>query len=139
MELTHHSRLGTTLGVSSWRTHNGGTGEVQQRKTRQGAEIYAREPCPTLYPGVVVGDEEDGKKTSHRADNTTQLTKRARDTKQKRERKDETYRDKRMRQAKGEKGTRIVSDTPERKIGGGEWVTPAQKEDTAARNLLGGQ
>eukprot|EP00965_Chrysotila_dentata_P219107 6190937-Pleurochrysis_carterae.AAC.1 len=46
-----------------------------------------------------------------------------------------------MRLAKGVEGTiRIVSDTPERKTGRGEWeMRPTRKEDTAARKLLGGQ
>eukprot|EP00965_Chrysotila_dentata_P234911 6200436-Pleurochrysis_carterae.AAC.2 len=44
-----------------------------------------------------------------------------------------------MKLAKGEDSMRIVSDTPERKIGGREWEMLPRKEDTAARKLLGGQ
>eukprot|EP00965_Chrysotila_dentata_P111860 3699343-Pleurochrysis_carterae.AAC.1 len=43
-----------------------------------------------------------------------------------------------MRLAKGENGTRVVSDVPERKIGRGGEMLPRQ-EDIAARRFLGGQ
>eukprot|EP00965_Chrysotila_dentata_P005071 166049-Pleurochrysis_carterae.AAC.3 len=50
-----------------------------------------------------------------------QLTDRARNNKHRQERRNETQRKKRMRLAKGEDGTRVVSDMPELKIGGGKW------------------
>eukprot|EP00965_Chrysotila_dentata_P059356 1969710-Pleurochrysis_carterae.AAC.1 len=68
----------------------------------------------------------------------TRLTERARDNKNKQDRKGETYGEKRARLASGGEGTRLVSDKPTRKEGGGEWEIPAGREDTVARKLLGG-
>eukprot|EP00965_Chrysotila_dentata_P175861 5805463-Pleurochrysis_carterae.AAC.1 len=68
----------------------------------------------------------------------TRLTERARNNKQKKERKGETYAEKRTRLASGGKGSRLVSDEPTRKDGGGEWEEPARREDTEARRLLEG-
>eukprot|EP00965_Chrysotila_dentata_P112202 3709294-Pleurochrysis_carterae.AAC.1 len=68
-----------------------------------------------------------------------QLTDRARDNKHRQDRRNESQKEKRMRLAKGGEGTRIVSDKPERKMGGGEWKMLLRQEDTAAKKLLRGQ
>eukprot|EP00965_Chrysotila_dentata_P249600 6208978-Pleurochrysis_carterae.AAC.5 len=98
-----------------------------------------RELHPTLYPGEVVGRPEAGEETRIRGRNMARLTERARDNKHKQERSGETYGKKRARLAKGGEGSRLVSDKPTRKEGGGEWEIPARREDTVARKLLGGQ
>eukprot|EP00965_Chrysotila_dentata_P004010 130375-Pleurochrysis_carterae.AAC.1 len=66
------------------------------------------------------------------------LTDRAKANRQRRERK-ETHEDKRIRLAKGEKGTRRVSERPEHRPGGGEWELPPGRTDITARELIGGQ
>eukprot|EP00965_Chrysotila_dentata_P260353 6213875-Pleurochrysis_carterae.AAC.1 len=85
------------------------------------------------------GDAETNRGTGRCRQNMGQLTDRARNNKHRQERRNETQREKRMRLAKGENGRRVVSDVPERKIGGGEWEMLPRQEDTAARRLLGGQ
>eukprot|EP00965_Chrysotila_dentata_P102562 3385922-Pleurochrysis_carterae.AAC.1 len=123
-------------------TYSRGTGGDSQENIRiseETAETRVREPYPTLYPGEVVGDTETNKEAGRRRQNMGQLTDRAWNNKHRQERRSETQREKRMRLAKGEDGTRVVSGAPERKIGGGWWDMPPRQEDTAARRLLGGQ
>eukprot|EP00965_Chrysotila_dentata_P213555 6187691-Pleurochrysis_carterae.AAC.1 len=64
------------------------------------------------------------------------LTDRARTDQHRRERKEETHKNKRTRLASGENSTRRVSEQPEQRLGGGEWEL---KVDIAARRLLGGR
>eukprot|EP00965_Chrysotila_dentata_P208011 6184462-Pleurochrysis_carterae.AAC.1 len=94
----------------------GGDGQGKRilRINEETAETRVREPYPTLYPGEIVGD--------------TETRKEERDAE-----------GKRMRLAKEEDGTRVVSDAPERKIGRGKWEMLPRQEDTAARRLLSGQ
>eukprot|EP00965_Chrysotila_dentata_P059712 1980950-Pleurochrysis_carterae.AAC.1 len=68
-----------------------------------------------------------------------ELTDRARANQHKQERREETYKNKRIHLAKGREGTRKVSERPEHRLGGGEWKLPPQKEDIVARKLMGGQ
>eukprot|EP00965_Chrysotila_dentata_P141759 4685256-Pleurochrysis_carterae.AAC.3 len=103
----------------------------------EGGEIKDRERHPTLYPGEVVSSVETDEKPDTRGRNMAQLPNRARNNRHKQERKSETHWEKRIRLAKREEGSRLVSDRPERKAGGG-WELPARTEDTAARRLLGG-
>eukprot|EP00965_Chrysotila_dentata_P026231 869965-Pleurochrysis_carterae.AAC.1 len=67
------------------------------------------------------------------------LTDRAKANQHRRERKGETYEDKRIRLAKGEDGTGRVSERPEHRPGGGEWKLPPSRTDISARKLIGGQ
>eukprot|EP00965_Chrysotila_dentata_P181175 5981039-Pleurochrysis_carterae.AAC.1 len=67
------------------------------------------------------------------------LTDRAKANQQRRERKGETYESKRIRLAKGEDGTRRVSERPEHRPGGREWELPPSRTDISARKLIGGQ
>eukprot|EP00965_Chrysotila_dentata_P118790 3927968-Pleurochrysis_carterae.AAC.1 len=82
-------------------------------------ETNNREPYPTLYPGEVVEEAGYGGDTERRRRDMQALTNRARTNQHKRERKEETHKEKRLRLAKEETGTRIVSEKPEQKLGGG--------------------
>eukprot|EP00965_Chrysotila_dentata_P019641 652348-Pleurochrysis_carterae.AAC.2 len=75
----------------------------------------------------------------HQRRNMRGLTDRARSNQHRQERKEETYKNKRMRIADGENGTRRVSERPEQKPEGGEWELPPYKEGIAARRLPVGQ
>eukprot|EP00965_Chrysotila_dentata_P156113 5157616-Pleurochrysis_carterae.AAC.1 len=100
----------------------GGRGETTKENAKiDGGEVVAqaREPHPTLYPGEVVGTTETEEEVRRRGRNVTRLTERARNNKQKQERKGETYAEKRTRLAQGGKGSRLVSGKPIRKVGGG--------------------
>eukprot|EP00965_Chrysotila_dentata_P261085 6214132-Pleurochrysis_carterae.AAC.5 len=116
-------------------------GMASENVTGKEARIEAsdREPYPTLYPGEVVGEAEASEEPGrYPRKNMRPLTDRARTNEHRQERKDEKHTEKRIRLAKREDGTRIVSGKSENKIEGGEWETLPRKEDTAARRLLGG-
>eukprot|EP00965_Chrysotila_dentata_P076257 2518656-Pleurochrysis_carterae.AAC.1 len=104
----------------------------EQRK-----ETCSRESYPTLYPGKME-DETEAQEIGRRTRNLRRLTDRARANQYKREKRGETYENKRLRLAKGDNGTRKVSELPEQRTGGGEWEVPTQKTDKDARELLGG-
>eukprot|EP00965_Chrysotila_dentata_P114722 3791689-Pleurochrysis_carterae.AAC.1 len=101
-------------------------------------EIRLREPYPTLYPGEVEGENEEGGESENRRRDRRELTDRARTNQHKRERRRETHYEKRMRLIEGGDSTRKVSDRPEQRPGGGEWVLTTPHEDTEARRLIGG-
>eukprot|EP00965_Chrysotila_dentata_P205272 6182862-Pleurochrysis_carterae.AAC.1 len=103
----------------------------------QREHIRTRESHPTLYPGEVVG--ESGVGTVHKRRNIREFTGRAKANQQKREKKEENNRNKRIRLAEGANGTRKVSERPDPRPGGGEWEMPPHTEDIAARRLIGGQ
>eukprot|EP00965_Chrysotila_dentata_P073554 2429497-Pleurochrysis_carterae.AAC.1 len=105
----------------------------------QREDIRTRESHPTLYPGEVVGESEDGVGTVHKRRNMRELTGRAKGNQQRREKKEETNRNKRIRLAEGENGTRRVSEPPDPRPGGGDWELPPHTEDIAARGLIEGQ
>eukprot|EP00965_Chrysotila_dentata_P124747 4124100-Pleurochrysis_carterae.AAC.1 len=114
-------------------------GISEQRK-----EVSTRETYPTLYPGEVEGENEihiesDRHESDRHRRDMRGLTDRAKANQQRRERKFETYEDKRIRLAKGENGTRRVSERPEHRPEGGEWELPPCRTDTQARKLIGGQ
>eukprot|EP00965_Chrysotila_dentata_P185566 6126475-Pleurochrysis_carterae.AAC.2 len=68
------------------------------------------------------------------------LTDRARANQHRQERKEESYKNKRIRLAEGKNGiTRRVSERPEQRPGGGEWELPPYNEDIATRRVPGGQ
>eukprot|EP00965_Chrysotila_dentata_P069603 2299054-Pleurochrysis_carterae.AAC.2 len=97
-------------------------GETAKENVRIGEEtdeIRVREPYPTLYPGEVTGETETNRGNGRGRPNMGQLTDRARNTKHRQERRNETQREKKMRLAKRENGTRVISNVPEKKIGGG--------------------
>eukprot|EP00965_Chrysotila_dentata_P130447 4313049-Pleurochrysis_carterae.AAC.1 len=68
--------------------------DMQREDTR------TRESHPTLYPGEVVGENEEGAVQKRR--NMRELTGRAKANQQRREKKEETHRNKRIRLAEGE-------------------------------------
>eukprot|EP00965_Chrysotila_dentata_P049860 1652907-Pleurochrysis_carterae.AAC.1 len=110
-------------------------GEISaQRK-----EVGTREIYPTLYPGEVEGENEIQMEPVRQRRDMRRLTDRAKANQQRRERKGETYEGKRTRLAKGENGTRRVSERPEQRPGGGKWELPPSITDTSARKLIGGQ
>eukprot|EP00965_Chrysotila_dentata_P188108 6172543-Pleurochrysis_carterae.AAC.1 len=68
------------------------------------------------------------------------LTDRAKANQHRQERTEETRRNKRIRLANEENGTRTrVLEQPEQRPEGGEWELPPHDADIAARRLLGGQ
>eukprot|EP00965_Chrysotila_dentata_P183007 6043235-Pleurochrysis_carterae.AAC.1 len=77
---------------------------------------------------------ENGQRTR----NMGRLTDRAKANQDRRERKGETHEHKRIRLAKGDYGTRRVSEQPEQRPGGRAWELPTHKTDKEARELLGG-
>eukprot|EP00965_Chrysotila_dentata_P110785 3660955-Pleurochrysis_carterae.AAC.1 len=87
-----------------------GQREVGQRECkdrRQKEEIRIREPHPTLYPGEVEGEnEEGGEPGGHRRRNMRGLTDRAKNNQHRRERREETYKNKKIRLMEGGNGTR---------------------------------
>eukprot|EP00965_Chrysotila_dentata_P187915 6172421-Pleurochrysis_carterae.AAC.1 len=101
-------------------------------------EIGSRESHPTLYPGKVEDENETQEEADRRTRNMRGLTYRAKANQYRKERKGETYENKRLRLARGDQGTRRVSEQPEQRLGGGEWEVPIHKTDTEARELLGG-
>eukprot|EP00965_Chrysotila_dentata_P186976 6171846-Pleurochrysis_carterae.AAC.1 len=105
----------------------------------QKEDIRTRESHPTLYPGEVVGEIEASMEPVRQRRNMRELTGRAKANQQRQKRKEETYKNKRLRLAEGENGTRRVSERPEPRLGGGEWVLPPHMEDIMARRLMGGQ
>eukprot|EP00965_Chrysotila_dentata_P222026 6192721-Pleurochrysis_carterae.AAC.4 len=117
----------------------GRSAEENADTDRQIEETRTKESHPTLYPGEVVGENEaSGEPTRHRR-NMTELTGRAKANQHRKERKEETHKNKRLRLAEGENGTRGVSERPELRPGGGKWVLPPHREDKVARRLMGGQ
>eukprot|EP00965_Chrysotila_dentata_P015316 506666-Pleurochrysis_carterae.AAC.1 len=70
-------------------------------------ETNIRESYPTSYPREVVGEAGNGGVTERRRRDMQVLTNRARTNQHKRERKEETHKEKRTRLAKEETGTRI--------------------------------
>eukprot|EP00965_Chrysotila_dentata_P260029 6213759-Pleurochrysis_carterae.AAC.1 len=104
----------------------------------QREESCNRETYPTLYPGEVEGENEEGVEGVHQSRNKRELTNRARNNQHRRERRNETHYDKKMRIIEGEDGTRRVSDRPEQRPGGGEWELPPLHADTEARRCIGG-
>eukprot|EP00965_Chrysotila_dentata_P107362 3546792-Pleurochrysis_carterae.AAC.1 len=120
------------------RGDRGRSAKENVRIDEQRKEIRIREPHPTLYPGEVEGEDEEGGERAHQRRNNRELTNRARTNQHKRERNGETYYDKKMRSIQGEDGTRKVSDRPEQRHGGGEWEMPPLHEDIEARKLIGG-
>eukprot|EP00965_Chrysotila_dentata_P187422 6172125-Pleurochrysis_carterae.AAC.1 len=108
------------------------------RLDEQKEEICIREPYPTLYPGEVEGESEEGGETGHQRRNMRGLTDRAKRNQQRRARREEGYKNKKIRLMEGGNGTRKVSARPEQRPGGGEWELPTLHVDTAARRLMGG-
>eukprot|EP00965_Chrysotila_dentata_P261219 6214180-Pleurochrysis_carterae.AAC.1 len=98
-----------------------------------------RELHPTLYPGEVVGETEAGGEPARNRRNMKELTGRAKANQHRQDRRENTYKNKRLRIAEEEKGTRRVSERPEPRLGGGDWELPPQREDGVARSLMGGQ
>eukprot|EP00965_Chrysotila_dentata_P111858 3699342-Pleurochrysis_carterae.AAC.1 len=109
---------GECLGYAQ-RGGRGGTAKENMRIREETDEMRVREPYPTLYPGGIAGDAGTNRGTGRGRQNMGQLTDRARNNQHRQKRRNETQREKRMRLAKGENGTRVVSDVPERKIGRG--------------------
>eukprot|EP00965_Chrysotila_dentata_P235682 6200897-Pleurochrysis_carterae.AAC.1 len=56
-----------------------------------------------------------------------------------RERREDTYKNKRIRIVEGGNGIRRVSDRPGQRLGGGEWELPPLRNDIEARRLMGGR
>eukprot|EP00965_Chrysotila_dentata_P061282 2030580-Pleurochrysis_carterae.AAC.1 len=112
--------------------------ENASKDTRK-EDIHNREPHPTLYPGEVVGENGHSKEPVRHRRKTGELTGRAKTNQQRRERKEETYKNKRLRLAEGESGTRRVSGKPEPRLRGGGLELPPYTEDTTARGLMGRQ
>eukprot|EP00965_Chrysotila_dentata_P124822 4126795-Pleurochrysis_carterae.AAC.2 len=83
----------------------------------QSRDINSREIHPTLYPGKVENENEEKAETGHRTRNMSKLTDRAKANQDRRERKGETHEHKRLRLAKGDYGTRRVSEQPEQRPG----------------------
>eukprot|EP00965_Chrysotila_dentata_P017788 591787-Pleurochrysis_carterae.AAC.2 len=131
--------MGTHLGRYAQRGDQGRTAKENAKINERRRETSPREPHPTLYPGEVEGDKEINKEQGHHRRNMGELTNRAKTNQQRRERKGDTYENKRIRLAVGESGTRRVSEQPAQRIGGGEWELPPRKTDATARRLLGGQ
>eukprot|EP00965_Chrysotila_dentata_P058321 1933845-Pleurochrysis_carterae.AAC.1 len=104
---------------------------------RQSSYLTTRESHPTLYPGKVEGEDEE--EPGHQRRNMKGLTDRAKANLHKRERKQDTYRNKRIRLVEGGNDIRRVSDRPGQRLGGGEWELPPLRKDTEARKLMGGR
>eukprot|EP00965_Chrysotila_dentata_P107746 3559061-Pleurochrysis_carterae.AAC.1 len=68
-----------------------------------------------------------------------ELTDRAKANQHRQERREDIYRNKRIRLVEGENGIRKVSDRPGQRLGGREWELPSLKEDIDARKLIGGR
>eukprot|EP00965_Chrysotila_dentata_P220116 6191583-Pleurochrysis_carterae.AAC.4 len=83
---------------------------------KQNEETRPRESHPTLYPGEVVGENEASREPIRQRRNMRKLTGRAKVNQHRRERKEETYENKRIRLAEGESGTRRVSERPELRL-----------------------
>eukprot|EP00965_Chrysotila_dentata_P233290 6199508-Pleurochrysis_carterae.AAC.1 len=113
--------------------------ECRHRQDMQKEDIHTRESHPTLYPGDMVGENEASMDPVRQRRNTIELTGRAKANQQRQERKEEIYKNRRLRLAEGENGTRRVSERPEPGIGGGEWELPPHTEDIMARRFMGGQ
>eukprot|EP00965_Chrysotila_dentata_P177376 5858146-Pleurochrysis_carterae.AAC.1 len=105
----------------------------------QKEDISTRKAHPTLYPGEVVGENEASTEPVRQRRNMRELTGREKANQPRHERKEETYKNKRLRLAEGKDGTRRVSERPEPRLGGRDWELPPQTEDTRARELTGGQ
>eukprot|EP00965_Chrysotila_dentata_P114568 3786624-Pleurochrysis_carterae.AAC.1 len=117
----------------------GGSAKENVKTEEKKEEIHKREPHPTLYPGEVEGEKEEDREPGHQRGDRRELTTRARINQHRRERREETHNEKKMRLIVGGDGTRKVSDRPEqRPPGGGEWELPPLKEDIEARKLIGG-
>eukprot|EP00965_Chrysotila_dentata_P114139 3773628-Pleurochrysis_carterae.AAC.3 len=101
-------------------------------------KVDTRETHPTLYPGEVEGENETCAETGCPGMDMSGLSDRARANQHRKERKGETHKEKRKRLAKGEYGTRRVSERPKHRPGGGEWELPPCTVDISARKLLGG-
>eukprot|EP00965_Chrysotila_dentata_P245742 6206746-Pleurochrysis_carterae.AAC.2 len=103
-------------------------------------DVNNRETHPTLYPGEVVGENGDSKEPVRHRRSIGKLTGRAKTNQQRRERNEEIHKNKRLRLAEGESGSRRVSEKPEPRQGGGELQLPQYTVDTrTARGLMGGQ
>eukprot|EP00965_Chrysotila_dentata_P241999 6204632-Pleurochrysis_carterae.AAC.4 len=120
------------------RGDKGKSAEENTRVDEQKEEIRIREPHPTFYPGEVEGENQECGGPGYQRRNMRGLTDRARTNQQRRERREETYKNKRIRLVEGGNGTRKVSDRPEQRPEGGEWELPPLQEDVAARRLMGG-
>eukprot|EP00965_Chrysotila_dentata_P228514 6196646-Pleurochrysis_carterae.AAC.1 len=97
---------------------------MQAQTSSMSEEPRSRESHPTPYPGEVVGENQ---------------ASRAKANQHRQERKEETYKNKRLRLAQGENGTRRVLERPEPRHGGGEWELPPHREDRVTRRLMEGQ
>eukprot|EP00965_Chrysotila_dentata_P062675 2076699-Pleurochrysis_carterae.AAC.1 len=100
-------------------------------------ETRTRESHPTLYPGEVEGEDEE--KPGHQRRNMKGLSDRAKANLHKRERREDTYKNKRIRLVEGGNGTLRVLDRPGQRLGGGEWELPPLRKDIEARRLMGGR
>eukprot|EP00965_Chrysotila_dentata_P158828 5246681-Pleurochrysis_carterae.AAC.1 len=80
--------------------HRGSLAKENDAIREQRKEVSTREEYPTLYPGEVEGENETHMQSDHQRRDTRGLTDRAKANQQRRERKDETYEDKRIRLAK---------------------------------------
>eukprot|EP00965_Chrysotila_dentata_P116415 3848349-Pleurochrysis_carterae.AAC.1 len=122
------------------RGHRGRSARENAKIGEQKKETSTRESHPTLYPGeVLVGENEGGREPGRQRRNMRRLTDRAKANQHRQERKEETHKNKRIRLANGENGTRRVSEQPKQRPGGGEWELPPLKADIAAWRLLGGR
>eukprot|EP00965_Chrysotila_dentata_P160878 5312491-Pleurochrysis_carterae.AAC.2 len=120
------------------RGDRGRSAKENVRIEEQREELRVREPHPTLYPGEVEGESEESRERGHQRRNKRELTNRARTNQHRRERREETHYDKKMRILEGGEGTRRVSDRPEQRPGGGEWELPPLHADMDARRCIGG-
>eukprot|EP00965_Chrysotila_dentata_P185021 6108057-Pleurochrysis_carterae.AAC.1 len=69
--------------------------------------------------GEVVGENEARVEPARQRRNMRGLTDRAKTNQHRQERKEETHKNRRLRLAEGENGTRRVSERPEQRLGGG--------------------
>eukprot|EP00965_Chrysotila_dentata_P025087 831813-Pleurochrysis_carterae.AAC.1 len=121
----------------------GNKGKSAKENTRideQNKEVRnsTRETHPTLYPGEVVGEKEEGREPGQTRRNMRELTDRAKNNQQRRDRGEVIYKNKKIRLMEEEDGTRKVSDRPEQRQGGEDWELPPLHKDITARRLMGG-
>eukprot|EP00965_Chrysotila_dentata_P088727 2929050-Pleurochrysis_carterae.AAC.1 len=121
------------------RGDRGRSAKENARIDEQKEETRIREPHPTSYPGKVEGEDEESGVPGHQKRNMRGLTDRAKANQHRQERREDTYRNKRIRLVEGGNGIRKVSDRPEQRLGGGEWELPPLNEDIEARRLMGGR
>eukprot|EP00965_Chrysotila_dentata_P008341 272249-Pleurochrysis_carterae.AAC.1 len=82
----------------------GRTADENGGMDQQKEEKRTREPHPTLYPGEVEGDEEE--RPGHQRRNINGLTDRAKANLHKQERREDTYKNKKIRLVEGGNGIR---------------------------------